>query len=267
MSELPPRHPMTLKPVVLELPGMEAAKVRRGLAYRETDAGAMALDVWTPARSTAGELKPVVVFASGFPDPGFERRLGCKVMEMASYVSWARLIAASGLVAVTYANREPAADFTAVLRYVHEHAAELGVDRDRIAIWACSGNVPTALSALLVGADVPVASAVLCYGYMFDAAAAASQFGFTDPCAGRSVDDLRTDVPLLVVRAGQDQTPGLNTTVDRFVAGALSRDLPLTLVNQAGAPHAFDVVDDSDGTREAIRAILDFLRVKLGPVA
>ncbi len=96
-----------------------------------------------------------------------------------------------------------------MLRYVHEHAAELGVDRDRIAIRACSGNVPTALSALLVGADVPVASAVLCYGYMFDAATAASQFGFTDPCAGRSVDDLRTDVPLLVVRAGQDQTAAL----------------------------------------------------------
>ncbi len=66
MSELPPRHPMTLKPVVLELPGMEAAKVRRGLAYRETDAGSLALDVWTPARVTAGELKPVVVFVSGF---------------------------------------------------------------------------------------------------------------------------------------------------------------------------------------------------------
>jgi hypothetical protein len=266
MSQLPPRHPITLKPVVLELPGMEAVKVRRGLAYRETERS-LSFDVWAPPKVTQSELSAAVVFVSGFPDPGFEQRVGCKVMEMASYESWARLVAASGLVAVTYVNREPAADFAAVLRYVYEHAAVLGVDRERIAIWACSGNVPTALSALLVGTDVPVASAALCYGYMFDAAAVASQIGFADPCAGRSVDDVRTGVPLLVVRAGQDQTPGLNATLDRFVAGALSRDLPLTLVNHAGAPHAFDLLDDSDRTRDVIRAILDFLRVTLAPVA
>jgi dienelactone hydrolase len=267
MSELPIRHPMTLKPALLQLPGMDAVKVQRGLVYHEADPGSPTLDVWTPARAAAGVPNAAVVFVSGFPDPAFERHFGCRVMEMASYESWARLVAASGLVAVTYANREPAADFAAVLRYVYDHASELGVDRKRIAIWACSGNVPTALGALLVGAEVPIAGAALCYGYMFDAEAAASQIGFANPCAGRSIADVRASAPLLVVRAGQDQTPGLNATIDRFVAGALAKDLPLTLVNHAGAPHAFDLLDDTDGTREVIRAILEFLRAKLAPVA
>jgi hypothetical protein len=53
------------------------------------------------------------------------------------------------LVAVTYENREPAGDFAAVLRHVHEHAADLGIDPGRIGVWDCSGNVPTALFALL----------------------------------------------------------------------------------------------------------------------
>ncbi len=266
MNELPARHPMTLKPVVLRLPGMERVTVRRGLVYRETDAGPSTLDVWAPPGATDAR-RPAVVFVSGYADPIFERHLGCKVMEMACYESWARLVAASGLVAVTYANREPVADFAAVLRHVHAHAPALGVDRERIALWAASGNVPTALSALLAGADVPVASAALCYGYLFDAAAAAAQIGFADPCAGRSVDDVRPGVPLLVVRAGQDETPGLNATIDRFVAAALARDLPLTVINRAGAPHAFDVLDDGDATRDVIRAILDFLRVSLARAA
>lgn len=256
---LSPRHPMTLKPIVLALPGMEAATVRRGVVYRQTDAGPLTLDLWSPPNVAANEPQPTVIFVSGFPDPGFERHMGCKVLEMAAYESWARLVNVSGLRAITYGNREPATDFTALLDHVHEHAAELGVDRKRIALWACSGNVPTALSALLASAEVPIAAAVLCYGYMLGAGDWAAQIGFADPCAGHTVEDFKAGLPMLVVRAGKDQTPGLNATIDTFVAGALARDLRLTLINHAGAPHAFDLLDDSEPTREVIRDVLRFL--------
>jgi hypothetical protein len=262
MTERPQRHPMTLQPAVLKLLGMEAAMVRRGVVYRNTDAGGLALNVWSPP-GTERELRPAVVFVSGFPDPGFEQRVGCKVLEMASYESWARLLTTCGLRAVTYDNHEPAADFLAALGHVHEHAAELGVDRRRIAIWACSGNVPTALSALISGTTVPVVAAALLYGYMLGAGAFAAQIGFADPCARYTVEDVKPGVSLLVVRAGKDQTPGLNDTVDRFVAGALARDLPLTLVNRAGAAHAFDISEDSEASREAIRGVLHFFRTAL----
>jgi hypothetical protein len=66
-------------------------------------------------------------------------------------------------------------------------------------------------------------------------------------------------VPLLVVRAGEDQTPLLNASLDAFVAAALARDLPLTVINQAGAPHSFDLFTDSDASRATIRAVLRFL--------
>lgn len=255
-----PRNPMTLKPVVLELPGMHEVTVRT-----DVDADGPTLDVYTPPGG--GGLRPAVVFVSGYPDPGFEMMLGCKLKDMASYVSWARLVAASGMVAVTYANRQPE-DVALVMRHLRAHGAALGIDPERIGVWASSGNVPNALSLLLRDAEVRVACAVLGYGHTLDldgathVADAAKQYHFATPAAGKSIDDLRADVPLFLARAGRDD-PGLNTSLDRFVAAALTRNLPITLTNAPTAPHAFDIVDDSDTSRELIRQMLGFLRFHL----
>lgn len=66
-----------------------------------------------------------------------------------------------------------------------------------------------------------------------------------------------------MVRAGRDQMPGLNETLDRFVAKALTSNLPITCLNHPLAPHAFDLFDDSESSRETIRRIIEFLRVRL----
>jgi len=206
---------------------------------------------------------------AGYPDSGFESKVGCKLKEMASYISWGQLTAASGLVAITYTNREPVADIHALLEYVGQNAAALGIDETRIGVWACSGNVPLALSVLMQKASDDLKCAVLCYGLMLDldgatrVADAARQWGFVNPCAGKSVDDLPKDVPLFIARAGQDQMPHLNETIDRFMVKALSGNLPVTLVNHPTAPHAFDLFHDSETSREIIRQILAFMRFHL----
>jgi dienelactone hydrolase len=64
--------------------------------------------------------------------------------------------------------------------------------------------------------------------------------------------------PLLVVRAGQDD-PELNAGIDRFVAAATDRGLPMELVVVPDGHHAFDVLDDDDASRAAIRRVLGFL--------
>ena len=94
--------------------------------------------------------------------------LGCKLKEMGSYFSWGRLAAASGLVTITYTNREPATDVHAVLQHVRQNAPSLYIDENRIGVWACSGNVPNALSVLMQDAQDYLKCAVLCYGYMLD---------------------------------------------------------------------------------------------------
>ena len=123
-----------------------------------------------------------------------------------------------------------------------------------------------ALSVLTDDTRAYLKGAALCYGYMLDldgsagVAAAARQFGFVNPCAGKSVEDLPRDVPLFIARAGHDQMPGLNEALDRFVVKALSGNLPVTFANHSKAPHAFDLFHDSEISREIIRQIWGFLR-------
>ena len=76
------------------------------------------------------------------------------------------------------------------------------------------------------------------------------------------MDDLPKDLPLFIVRASQEQFPHLNDMLDRFVAKALNRNLPVTLVNHQG-PHAFELLQDSDDSRETIKQMLAFLRFHL----
>lgn len=260
---------ITKRVVVYSLAGTGDVKVRRGVEYRATRRGPLTMDIYYPPGRRRAAGLPAVVFVLGYSDRGAEALLGCKLKEMGSYVSWARLVAASGMAAVTYTTLEPAADARALLRHVGQSAAALGIDGRRVGLWACSGNVPTALSLLTRASGARPTCAVLCYGYMLDAegggavAEASARWGFANPCAGQTVADLPPDTPLLVVRAGRDLTPGLNETIDRFAAGALARNLPVTLVNLPAAPHAFDILDDGEQSRAAVRGVLAFLRSRL----
>jgi hypothetical protein len=269
MSQDTQRDHISKKRVVYTMPGVDAVTVRRDEPYRVTDAGALTMDLYYPPDSKSGARRSAVIFVTGFPDAGAQRMLGCRLKDMGSYISWGQLAAASGLVAITYTNQEPAADVHAVLQHVRQNAASLNIDANRIGVWAGSGNVPTALSVLMQDARDYLKCAVLCYGYMLDldvstgVADAARQWGFANPCAGKSVDDLPREVPLFIVRAGQDQMPGLNETLDRFLAKAVTRNLPITFVNHPEAPHAFDLFDDSETSREIIRRMLAFFQFHL----
>jgi hypothetical protein len=257
------------KRVIYRLPGMDAVTIHRDVEYRATGSGDHTMDLYYPPGLTDGVPAPAVVFVSGYPDRGVQKILGCKLKEMASYVSWGQLAARSGLVAIAYTTNEPATDIRAVLDYVRWNAESLGIDESRIGVWACSGNVPNALSVLMREGGDAIRCAVLYYGYMLDLDGSTSvadmsrQVGFVDPCAGRSIDDLPRELPLFVVRAGRDQFPHLNETIDRFVSAALARNLPITLVNHPTAPHAFDLFDDGETSHEIVRLTLAFMRFRL----
>ena len=247
------------KTIVYRVPGMDTVAVRRDETYRVTEEGALQLDVYTPAAGT-GHPPPVVVIVLGYPDPqGLFRRFGW-------HVSWAQLLAASGVAAVIYGNRQPAADIHGVLQHIRDHAGTLGVDGSRIGLLACSGHGPVALSALTV--DGTLTCAALLYSFTMDldgaehVANAAKQFFFTDACAGKSMADLPA-VPLLLARAGRDQFAGLNDALDRFVAACLARNLPVSLVNHPDGVHAFDLEEDSELSRGIIRQVLAFLCLHL----
>ena len=272
MSQDTPRNEIAKKRVVCTLPGMDGVRVRRDETYRIAEKGALTTDLYYPTGSDGAGRPPAVIFVTGYNDAGAQRMLGCRMKEMGAYISWGQLAAASGLVGITYANSDPAADVHAVLQHVRQNAEALGIDETRIGLWSCSGSVPNALSVLMRGGQDFLKCAALCYGYTLDLdgstgiADGSKQFGFVNPSAGKAVEDLPRGVPLFIARAGRDQMPGLNDALDRFLAGALACNLPVTFVNHAEDPHAFDLVDDSDTTREIVRRILAFLQFHLGQV-
>lgn len=256
------RHEVTTRRLIYEVSAADAVQVDRDLTYRASGGHDLTFDLYRPP-TIVGTALPAVLFVTGFPDPGMHRMLGCNAKDVASNQDWARLVAASGHAAITYVNREPVADAQAILAHVRERAHGLGVVPARIGAWACSGNVPNALS-LLMTATPRLTCGALCYGYLLDldgstaVADAAARWRFANPCAGRVVEDLPDDLPLFIARAGRDEMAGLNDSIDRFVTKALALNRPVTVVNHHTAPHAFDTVDASEASRGLIRQILAF---------
>lgn len=255
-----PRHPISQLRLQHHAAGADAVTVRKGLCLEH---GGLAIDVYEPANVTDA-LRPWVLLVSGLADTAARRILGCAIKDMASYESWGRAIAASGMVAIAHATEsEPASDLRRVWDMVVAHADALALDRDRCGLWACSSHVPNALG-LLLDATLPIRAAVLCYGYMLDldgaigVAEAQRTWRFANPSAGHVVSNL-APVPMLVVRAGQDDTPHLNASIDAFTRHALAANVPLTLVNYPAGVHAFDLTDTTAAGARVVAQVLDFL--------
>jgi acetyl esterase/lipase len=263
MSHVTPSDLITRR-VCLQLGGMETVVVRRDVEYGSRDGVRLTMDLYYPPQGQASERSPAVIIVAGYSGALEPRPVDRAYKDLGWTVSMAQLIAVSGMVAIVYTNRDPVGDLHALLADLREHAASLLVDDTRVGVLAVSGNVPTALAAVTRDMSRPPACAVFGYGYMLDldgatdVAEAAARWRFANPCAGRTLSDLRPDVPLLVARAGKDQFAGLNASIDAFVSHAMAANLPLTVINHPDGPHAFDLFDDSPASRAIVRAWLGF---------
>ena len=195
-----------------------------------------------------------------------QKMLGCRFKDMQFTVSWGTLLAVSGLAAVAATNREPAGDFMALVDHLCSHAGDLGIAEGAIGILATSGHGALGLSALMTGGPASVVCGAFLYPFTMDLdeangiAEMSKRFGFVNACAGRTLDDLRTDVPMFFARAGQDAFPHLNASLDRLVTQGLARNLPLTLINYPAGVHAFDLMDPSERSKAIVAQALAFFR-------
>ena len=225
------RHEVTTRRVLYEIPGMQSVHVRDD-SFTGADGQPLPMKVYEPLHLKADTtgLAPVVVILEGYPDAGVEKHVGCRFMEYQWTIDMAQLIAASGMTAITHSNRDPLPDAKALL----DHVAAPG---GKVGIWSCSGHGPVVLEA------APRATAAVLINPITK-----------DYCPG---------IPLFVVRAGKDETPGLNVALDGFVTRAIAENRPITLVNYPEAPHAFDINLDGPETRRILQQGLDFLRAHL----
>src|SRR5262249_11211936 len=134
-------------------------------------------------------------------------------------------------------------NFQALLQYLKAYAAELHINPDQVAIWACSGNVGKSFGLAENPKYLEIKSAVMYYG------------------AG-PVSQWRIDLPVMYVRAGLDR-PGMNEAIDELSAAAIKANAPIELVNYPGGHHGFDVFDNNDASRQVIASTLRFLKTTL----
>jgi hypothetical protein len=69
---------------------------------------------------------------------------------------------------------------------------------------------------------------------------------------------------VLFVRAGLDR-PSNNQEIDRLVASALAENAPVTVLNDPGGYHAFEMRNDDAVTRDVIEQTLGYLKRVLAP--
>ena len=256
--------------VVLRVPGMDATRVRRDLVYRTVAGQALRMDVYSPAGTP--RARPAVVLVHGGPIP----RTGAK--NMGVFVSYGELLAASGFVAVAFDHRflapdrlaDAREDVAALVAQVRSDAGSLGVDPDRVALWAFSGGGP--LLAAPLRERPGWLRAVVAYYAVLDLQqpppGADDGIGpeqRRDFSAVLSLgEDARSAPPLLVARAGLD-SPWLNDGIDRFVRAAVAGGATLDLLSHPDGRHAFDILDDDARSRQIVRRTLAFLQDHLVP--
>jgi dienelactone hydrolase len=249
------------------LPGMDKVEVRHE-SYRAGKGHDLTADIFYPPSIGPKDVLPVVVFAMGFRDSS--TFVGGPVKDLPQIRAWGRLVAASGLIGVTY-RTEQADDLEALTAFLRAHAATLRMDPERIGLWACSGNSPTAMSFAMQEGRTFLKCAVFYYGFLltpdnFLRTEINALLGEKEAYAAelKDIKRLRADLPLLVVKCGADSIPYVNKTIDHFAAAAKAEGVPMTFIEYEKGIHAFDVAQkEPKQSGEIIKQTLDFLKAKL----
>jgi acetyl esterase/lipase len=128
---------MLRKRLVYQIPGMEATTVRRNVPYLKDGDATLHMDVYSPPGLADDARLPAMILVHGGP---FRADLPLQPKDWGIYQSYGELMAASGLVGVTFNHRlygfdqqvQAASDIAAAIDYVRTHADELHIDADRL---------------------------------------------------------------------------------------------------------------------------------------
>ena len=227
--------------VVWRVPAMAGVTVESGLAFGD---GERRFDLYRPLTAKAPVQPAGAAGTAGrppVPTVVFVNITGAPFQEWEIYRDWARLAAAHGIAGIVYQS-DPAdttKSLNALFAHLRAHAAELGLDPARLAIWACSANVSLALPWLHDAPRPDVAAAVLYYGHA-------------------QVAELRTDLPIFYVLAGRD-SPQLKNGIREIFAQAVRQAAPWTMVEAPTLPHAFDALDEGVESQRLVKETVAWL--------
>lgn len=259
--------------VVYDLPRMNDAVVKKDIPYQEIAGSTLNMDIYYPPDFDFQSKIPAIIFILGYPDVAGKKLLGSEFKNHVYFTSWCRIIAASGMAAIVYESMNPEKDIIAISHYLRTNKDKLNIDIESIGAWTVSAHTPTAISYILDGADNIFKCLVVYYGffltndfkYLPQIDTLSQNMGFSTPRLSEP-SNWKSDVPIMIVRAGKDNVPYINQTLASFYDKAISLDLSITLINYQNGVHGFDFALDNETTRQIIKTTLEFWKFNLfGP--
>jgi len=258
-------------PVVMTLPRMDEVRVIADQSYASAKDPQLLMDSYLPPGLKPGERRPVVMFVHGGTGSGTHPK------DWGIYRSWGRLAAASGFIAVTFTHRlgypkpmlgEAGQDVGDAIDYLRANAARLQADPDRICLAAYSAGGPM----LTLGLDKkrPYVRCLIAF-YAFLDIQQSNLHRDNEPAervrAYSMIEHLgepRTKaIPMFIARAGRDEIPTMNDSIDRFIARAIRENANVVVWNHPDGVHGFDNQNDDARSREIIAAALAFMKAHL----
>lgn len=263
---------IVMRPVVYKVAGMEQVKIIANIDYAKSGSEFRKMDVYLPPKLAKTEKLPAVIFIHG----GTSERFTPK--DWGIYTSWGRLVAASGMAAVTFTHRlgfpktmleEGMSDVNSAINYVRANADALNIDKDRIALIAFSAGGPM-LSQAMREKPAYIKCLVAYYAFMDVRQSDAHKQSETPETVMKfsnitylDAPDANKIAPLFIARAGRDEIPTMNDSIDRFIQAAIAKNLAITVVNHPTGVHGFDNGTDDERSREIIRQTLEFMKLHL----
>jgi len=252
--------------------GMEEVKVSKDIQYKEESGQDSLADIYYPPNMGEQEKLPVVVYVHG-DGPGRNLK------ESEHYESWARLTAASGMIAVMFNHQfasssnkslsETGSDIDAMLNYIQQNADELKIDKDRVAIWACSYGNTLGLKTPLKDRPAYIKAIASYYGrldirpvgeILFKKSSEKEHNDFS------AITHLETEPekipPILIAKAGTDGSD-LNETIDAFIAKAKEKNVPIEFYEHPEGQHGFDYLNKDETSKEIIMKTIQFFQKHL----
>jgi len=224
--------------LVYHIPEMNMVDIRQNIVYKTVGDTALHFDIYYPQHFDHSKPLPLVIFNNGVGS--------LDVPKWGIYKDWAKLIAANGMIAVNHQARNATAlqDDEALTDYLVAHSAELGIDRNKFALWTCSANARAGTRMAIKTRSEAFKVLVIYYGII------------------DSLGEMRQDLPTLVVRAGLDMI-FINNGIDYFVRASLAQDARVELINFLNGMHAFDVFTKTDESKDIVKRTVTFLKENL----
>ena len=256
--------------VVFELPRMDDLIIKKAIAFQDIAGSTLKMDIYYPPDFDFQRKIPAVIMVLGYPDMAGKKLIGSEFKNHIQFVSWCKIIAASGMASIVYQSNNPEQDIITLSNYLKTNEDKLKIDNSKIGAYTCSAHTPTTITTILNGSNNIFKCAVVYYGffltsdfkYLSQIDSLSQKMGFRTPRLSEPTT-WKKDIPIMVVRAGKDNVPYINQTLASFYEKALNQNLPITLINYSNGVHGFEVYNDNETSRQIIKNTIEFWKFHL----